>query len=128
MILTVIGADAGLGQPAWVSDTVYVPAVMTTIDWLVSLSLHILPDAEDDVSVTLPPKQNDNGPLAVMVGAGGIGLATTVTEADGILVQVPTVCVTVYVPLVVTVMLCEVAPVLQVLPVAALDVNVTLPP
>jgi hypothetical protein len=128
MILTVTGAEAGLGQPACVSDTVYVPAALTTIDCVVSLSLHRLPDTAEDVSVTLLPWQNESGPLAVIVGAGGIGFTTTVTEADGALVQLPTVCVTVNVPLVVTVMLCVVAPVLHVLPVVALDVSVTLPP
>ncbi len=82
-ILTVTGADGGLGQPPTVSDTVYVPAVVTTIAWVVSLSLHRLPDDAEEVSVTLPPGQKVVGPDGVIVGAGGIGLTVTTIGAEG---------------------------------------------
>jgi hypothetical protein len=36
-----------------------------------------------EVNVTLPPVQKVNGPLAVIVGIGGIGLTVTDVAADG---------------------------------------------
>lgn len=127
-MVTDCAAEAGLGQVFCVSDTVYVPPALTVIDCVVSPSLHRLPDAADDVRITLSPGQNARGPDAVMVGAAGVGLTVTTTDADGGLVQLPTVWVTVYVPDAETVILCVVAALLQVLPVGTLDVRTTLPP
>ena len=71
---------------------------MTIIAWVVSLSLHRLPDEAEDVRVTLPPLHKVVGPDTEMVGAGEIGFTVTTTGADGGLVHPPTVCVTVYEP------------------------------
>lgn len=38
--------------------------------------------AWEEVSVTEPPAQKEVGPLAVITGAAGIGLAVTVTGAE----------------------------------------------
>ena len=84
-----------------------------------------IPVATEEVSTTLSPEQNEVGPLAVIVGT----LATvTVIVFEGREVQPPVVCVTVYVPEVVTVMDCVVAPFDQVFPVATEEVSTTLPP
>lgn len=39
--------------------------------------LHKLPEADDEVSVTLPPWQKVVGPPALIVGVAGIGLTVT---------------------------------------------------
>ncbi len=57
--------------------------------------LHKLPDADDEVSVTLPPAQNVVGPDAEIVGVAGIGLTVTTFAADGDDVQPLAVTVTV---------------------------------
>ncbi len=95
---------------------------------VVDPSLQTLPVALDDVSVTLSPEQNVNGPLALTVGVVGFGFTTTVTDSFADEHPLPSVTPTVYVPDVVAVMFCVVAPVLQVFPVALDDVNTTLPP
>lgn len=41
-----------------------------------------LPVAWEEVSVTEPPAQKEVGPLAVITGAAGIGLAVMVTGAE----------------------------------------------
>ena len=56
-----------------------------------------------------------------------LAVTVTITSSDVAVQVVPTV-VTVYVPLWVTVMLCVVAPVLQVLPLAAEEASTTEPP
>jgi hypothetical protein len=89
---------------------------------------HKLPVADDDVNSTLPPAQNVVGPPGVIVGVGGRGFTVTVVPADGADVQPATVTVTVYVPPVETVIDWVVSPVDHKLPVAADDVNTTLPP
>ena len=86
------------------------------------------PVAEDEVNTTLPPAQNVVEPLGVIVGVAGSGFTVTVVPADGNDVQVPLFTVTVYVPDVVTVMDCVVAPLDQRFPVAEDEVNTTLPP
>ena len=56
--------------------------------------LHEFPEALLLVSTTLPPEQNVVGPLAVIVGVGGVGF--TVTEvAELIALHAPEVTVTV---------------------------------
>ena len=62
---------------------------------VVAVVFHILPVLAEDVSVTSPPIQKEVGPLALIVGAGGIELTVTVTGADAGLVQPSSVCVTV---------------------------------
>jgi hypothetical protein len=82
-----------------------------------------------DVRVTLPPAQKVVGPLAVIVGVAGCVLAVTTTGAEVAVQPNPLLTCTVYDPEVVAVIACVVAPPgVQVFPVAALEVNVTLPP
>jgi hypothetical protein len=114
---------------ASVRVTVKVPLVLTVILCVVAPLLHRLPVAELDVSCTLPPWQKVVGPLGVIVGADGNGFTVTCTDADAAEVQLfASVRVTVKVPLVLTVILCVIAPLLHRLPVAELDVSCTLPP
>jgi hypothetical protein len=77
--------------------------------------------------VTLPPAQNVVGPLGVMVAVGS-GLTVTVWEAGADVQLFASVVVTVYVPLVLTVMAAVVAPVDQRYDVPPEAVSVTLPP
>ncbi len=91
--------------------------------------VQVLPVAEDEVSVTLPPWQKVKAPVLLMVGVAGIGLTVTTFAAEGDDVHPLAVTVTVYEPDEVTFMLCVVAPPgVQVLPVADDEVSVTLPP
>jgi hypothetical protein len=48
---------------------------------------HWFPDALLDVNVTLPPVQNEVGPLGVIVGVAGVGLTVTDVEVDAALGQ-----------------------------------------
>lgn len=84
--------------------------------------------AAEAVNVTLPPWQKLVLPEAVMVGVACAGFTVTVRPKDGLEVQPFTVVVTVYTPLVVTVMACVVSPLDQRFPVVADEVKVTLPP
>ena len=88
----------------------------------------MLPEPADDVNVTDPPEQNVVEPPAVIVGADGVVFTVTVVPADDGEVQPDAVAVTVYVPALETVIDGVVAPVDQVLPEPADDVNVTEPP
>ena len=56
---------------------------------------HWLPLALLDVSVTLPPVQNDVGPPGVIVGVPGSGFTVTLVAAEAALVQPLVVTVTV---------------------------------
>ena len=49
--------------------------------------LQVLPDADEEVSITLPPWQNVIGPLALIVG-GAAGVTFTVVTAETF-VQLP---------------------------------------
>ena len=79
--VTVVEAAAEV-QPFAETVSVYVPAVETTIDCVVSVVDQVFPVAAEEVSVTDPPVQNVNGPLAVMVGVAGIGLTVTTVARD----------------------------------------------
>lgn len=78
------------------------------------------------VSVTLPPWQNASGPPALIVAVGR-GFTVTFVAGD-VLVQPEVVTVTVYAPLVFTLIDCVVAPLLQLYEVPLLAVRVTDPP
>lgn len=127
---TVTGADCGEAQfAALTACTVKVPDAVTVMDCVVAPFDQSQPSALLAVSTTLPPGQNDVGPLAVMAGAAGTGLTDTVTGADCGDAHPPalTAC-TVKVPGAVTVMDCVVAPLDQSQASALLAVSTTLPP
>jgi hypothetical protein len=63
------------------------------MDGVVAPVDQLLPVAEEDVSVTLPPSQKVVGPLAIMVGLAGNGLTVTVVPTEGAEVQPPLVTV-----------------------------------
>jgi hypothetical protein len=81
----------------------------------------------EEVKSTLPPAQNVVGPLAVTIGAGGIGFTVIVIDVLG-LVHPNNVCARVYVPANPTVILCVVADVDQIFPVEADEVNMIVLP
>lgn len=54
-----------------------------------------LPVVDDDVKITLPPAQKLKGPLAVMLGVGGIGFTVTRVPAELADVQLAAVSFTV---------------------------------
>ena len=78
LTVTAVGADGGLTQPSTVSIRVKEPVAYTVMEGVTALVLHILPEGEDDVRITLSPWQKVVGPDGVIVGAGGVGLSTTV--------------------------------------------------
>lgn len=59
------------------------PDVVAEILCVVAPVLHKLPDADDEVRVTLPPVQNVVGPPALIVGVEGIGLTVTTFAIEG---------------------------------------------
>ncbi|KAF5062229.1 hypothetical protein DSECCO2_307050 [anaerobic digester metagenome] len=64
--------------------------------------------------VTLPPAQKLSGPSGVITGVEGKGFTVTLISAEGRLVQPKaSVTVTLYTPAVVTVILCDVWPLLH---------------
>lgn len=98
------------------------------MDCVVAPVDHTLPVADDDVRITEPPAQKVVEPPAVIVGVAGFAFTVTVVVADVAEQPEPLVTVTEYVPEVLTVIDCEVAPVDHRLPVAEDDVKVTEPP
>ena len=79
---TVTGSEVSETQRPSVTQTVYVPAEYTVIDWVVSFVDQRLPVGLLDVKVALSPSQNVNGPFAVIVGVAGVGFTVTTTGAD----------------------------------------------
>lgn len=78
---------------------------------------HEFPVGWEEVSVTDPPAQKEVGPLAEITGAAGIGFTVMVTGAEAEETHpFPSVCVTVYVPLLLTVMALAVEPLDHKLP------------
>lgn len=65
------------------------------IDCVVSPVLQVLPVAEEDVSVTLPPVQKVVGPLAETIGALGKGFTVTVADPAVDVQPLPSVTLTV---------------------------------
>lgn len=98
------------------------------MDCVVAPVDQVFPVEAEEVKTTEPPAQKEVGPPAVIVGVAGVGLTVTVVEADVAEHPFASINVTVYEPLEVTVIDCEVAPVDQVFPVTADDVNTTDPP
>jgi hypothetical protein len=48
------------------------------MDCVVSPEDHVLPVAAEEVKVTLPPVQNEVGPLAEIVGVAGVAVTVTI--------------------------------------------------
>jgi hypothetical protein len=69
-----------------------------------------LPDADDEVSVTLPPAQNVVAPPALIVGVAGIAFTVTEVPVDAAELHPPDVTTTVYVPVAVALYVLLVAP------------------
>lgn len=91
--------------------TVYVPLAVTTMSSVDSAVDQELPLVAEELRVTDPPAQKVVGPPAVITGAAGIGFTVTVTGAEaGETHPFASVCVTVKIPLLLTVMEFEVAP------------------
>ena len=65
------------------------------MDGVVAPVDQLLPVADEEVNVTLPPSQKVVGPLAFMVGVAGVGSTVTVVPAEGAEVQPPLVTATV---------------------------------
>ena len=84
-------ADVALQPPAFVTVTLYEPAVETVIDCVAAPVDQRLPVADDEVSVTVLPVQKELGPL--MVGVTAAGLAATANGAE--VVEQPPALVTV---------------------------------
>ena len=84
--------------------------------------------AEEDVNVTDPPSQNVVAPLAVIVGVAGIGCTITFVARETPEGHPRAITSTEYEPEVVTVMLCVVSPVDQILSVADDEVSTMLSP
>ncbi len=98
------------------------------IDCVVAPFDQTFPDAAEEVNVTLPPWQKVVAPEAEIVGVAGNAFTVTVVGADVAELQVPLSTETEYDPEAETVIDCVVAPFDQTLPVAAEEVNVTVPP
>ena len=128
--VTTVATDGNEVHPLLVTATVYEPDEVTFMLCVVAPpGVHVLPVADDEVSVTLPPVQKVVGPPAVIVGVDGIGFTVTTLAIDGDDVHPLLVTFTVYEPDEVTFILCVVAPPgVHVLPVADDEVSVTLPP
>jgi len=120
--------DTAEVQPADVSVTLYVPAVVTVIDCVVAPFDQRFPVEADEVSTTFPPAQKVVEPAAVITGVAGRGFTVTLTGAEAADGQPETVDVTEYDPVAVTVMDCVVAPFDHRFPVEADEVSTTLPP
>lgn len=84
---------------------------MTVISGVIADVDQEFPVGWEDVKVTDPPAQKEVGPLAVTIGAAGIGFTVIVTGAEaGETQPFPSVWVTVYVPLLLTVIELAVEP------------------
>ena len=90
--------------------------------------LQTFPEPALELSTTLSPAQKVVGPEAVIVGVGGIGLEVTTVGRETAEVQPNSTTYTVKEPEFRTLIACVVAPLLQLFPLAPLEVNVTLSP
>ena len=126
LAVTAKAAEVALQPAALVTVTVNEPAVETTIDCVVAPVDQRFPVADEEVSVTEPPVQNEEAPL--MVGVAGSAFAVTAKAAEVALQPLALVAVTVKDPAADTVIDCVVAPVDQTLPVAIEEVSVMLLP
>ena len=74
-------ADVALQAPE-VTVTERVPELLTVIDCVVAPFDHTLPVELLELRVTLPPGQNESGPLALIVGVGMEVETVTATAED----------------------------------------------
>lgn len=106
--VTTVGAEVAVQPFSSVTATVYEPLVVTVIICVVAPVLHSHDAPAEAVRSTLLPVQKLVGPLAVIVG-----VLTVTVVAEEVPVQPLVVTATVYSPLVVTVMLFVVSPLLH---------------
>ena len=79
--VTVTGVEVAVQVPLF-TVTEYVPDVFTVMEEVVYPPVQLLPDAAEDVKVTLFPAQKVVDPLAEIVGVAGIGDTVTVTGVE----------------------------------------------
>jgi hypothetical protein len=129
LTVTAVAVELPEEHPEMICSTVYVPVVVTVIDWVVSPVDQRFPVEAEDVSITEPPLQKVVDPAAVTVGTEGTGLTVTVVgEAAGVVHPNPLVTPKEYDPEVVTVIDWVVSPVDQRFPVVEEEVSTTEPP
>lgn len=126
--VTTTGIEAKDEQPNAVALTEKLPPVVTLNVLDIAPVLHTLPDVALEVKVTELPEQKVVGPLAVTVGVAGIGFTTTLTGTEAAEEQPNALDITENVPVVFTFMLWVIAPLLHSLPVASLEISITLSP
>lgn len=125
---TLIVLDLPDLQPNAVVVTVKLPEKVTLIDWVTCSVLHSFPVVALDIRITLSPRQKVVLPTTVISGVVGIGFAVTTVGAEVAEQPLALVLVTVKLPLVFTLMLFVVSPLLQRFPLLALEVSITLSP
>ncbi len=126
--VTVVGAEVAELHDPLSTDTEYDPEVETVIDCVVAPVDQTFPVAAEEVNVTFPPWQKVVAPEAEIIGVAGNAFTVTVVGAERAELHDPLFAETEYDPEAETVIDCVVAPVDQTFPVAADEVNVTVPP
>jgi hypothetical protein len=126
--VTAVAAEAALQPLAFVTVTLYEPAAVALMAWVVAPvdQRYELPALA--VSVTLSPAQKVVGPPAVIAGVAGLASTVTFVAADVALQPLAFVTVTLYEPAAVALIAWVVAPFDQRYEPPALAVRVTLPP
>jgi hypothetical protein len=87
--VTTLGKDVLVQPKIFVRLTVKEPELNTLMDRVVAPVFHKLPIMALLVKVTLSPRQKLTGPLAAIVGIGGLTLMFTITAFDTTDWQVP---------------------------------------
>lgn len=82
LTITVFPKEGVEEHPSLIVDTLYVPALLTVIDGVVSPFDQRFPVAEEEVKVTSPPVHKVVVPLAVIVGLTGTAFTVTVVLID----------------------------------------------
>jgi len=127
LTVTLIGADVAEHPKPFVTVTVKTPVALTVMVWVVEPLLHSQLAPADAVRSTEPPAQKIVGPPGVIVATGN-GLTVTLVEFDVAEQPKPFVTVTVKTPVVLTVMVWVVAPLLHSQLAPADAVRSTEPP
>ena len=105
-----------------------VPPVFTIILWLVAPLFHSNPTLVLAVKTVLSPRQKVVGLLAEIIGVAGNAFTVTIVGNEVDLHPFAFVFVTEKLPLVLTLILADVTPLLHTIPVFVLEVRITLSP